>query len=131
MYIDQTWFNPKHWERIYAGVSRDLLPALRKYPEVYFSVSGGMHHFPPDGWVSVKQPDSFKTLRDSAGNIQFTFAEKVGEAYLADIDLDDHTGLAHVADVLKHKFSGKDTDPYDIQQILWFSQQLDAEYRLL
>lgn len=129
--IDQTWLDTKHWERIYAGVKKELLPALRNYPQAYFSVSGGMHHFPPDGWVSVKPPDSFKTLRDSAGNIQLTFAEKGGEAYLADIDLDDHKGLEHVADVLKHKFSGKDTDPYDIQQILWFSQQLDTEYQLL
>jgi hypothetical protein len=129
--IDRTWLNLEHCERIYAGVKNELLPALRNYPQMYFSVSGGMHHFPPDGWVSVTPPDSFKTLRDSAGNIQLTFAEKSPEAYLADIDLDDHTGLEHVADVLKHKFSGKDTDPYDIQQILWFSQQLDAEYRLL
>lgn len=129
--IDQTWLDAKHIERIYAGVKSDLLPALRKYPEVYSAVDGGMHHFPPDGWLSVKPPDSFKTLRDSAGNIQFTFAEKTGEKYLADIDLDDHKGLSHIADVLKHKFSGKNTDPYDIQQTLWFSQQLDAEYRLL
>ena len=129
--IDQTWFDAKHLERIYAGVNKDLLPALRNCPQVYVSVNGGLHHFPPDGWVSVKPPDSFKTLRDSAGNIQFTFAEKVPETYLADIDLDDHTGLEHVADVLKHKFSGKNTDPYDIQQVLWFSQQLDAEYRLV
>jgi hypothetical protein len=129
--IDQTWLDTKHWERIFARVNKDLLPALRKYPEVYTSVDGGMHHFPPDGWVPVKKPDSFKTLKDSAGNIQFTFAEKAGPAYLADIDLDDHKGLEHIADVLKHKFSGKDTDPYDIQQTLWFAQQLDAEYRLL
>lgn len=129
--IDRTWLDNKHLERIYAGVKKELLPALRNHPQVYSSVNGGMHKFPPDGWASVKPPDSFKTLRDSAGNIQFTFAEKGGEAYLADIDLDDHKGLAHVADVLKHKFSGKNTDPYDIHEILWFSQQLDAEYRLL
>ena len=79
----------------------------------------------------MKSPDSFKTLKDSAGNIQLTFAENEAGEQLADIDLDDHTGLAHVADVLKHKFSGKNTDPYDIQQTLWFSQQLDTEYRLL
>lgn len=129
--VDQTWLDTKHWERMYSGVNADLLPGLRKYPEVYVSVDGGMHHFPPDGWVSVKKPDSFKTLRDSAGNIQLTFAEKAGEKYLADIDLDDHKGLAHIADVLKHKFSGKNTDPYDIHQTLMFSQQLDTEYRLL
>jgi len=61
-----------------------------------------------------------------------TFAEKESEGgHLVDIDLDDHKGLGHVADVLKHKFSGKETDPYDINQILYFAQQLDAEYRLL
>jgi len=129
--IDRNWLDLKHRERIYAHVLSDLLPALRDFPQVYFSVSGGMHKFPPGGWTPVSAPDSFKTLKDSAGNIQLTFAINLAEDFLADIDLDDHTGLEHVADVLKHKFSGKDTDPYDIQQILWFSQQLDAEYRLL
>lgn len=129
--IDQTWLDNKHLERIYARVKKELLPALRNHPQVYFSVNGGLHHF-PSGWTSVKEPDSFKTLRDSAGNIQFTFAKKDNEeGHLADIDLDDHKGLAHIADVLKHKFSGKDTDPYDIHQTLWFAQQLDPEYRLL
>ena len=37
----------------------------------------------------------------------------------------------NVADVLGHIFSGVETDPYDIHEILWFFQQLDAEYRLL
>jgi hypothetical protein len=129
--IDQTWLDTKHWERMYARVNKELLPELRKYPQAYFSVDGGLHNFPPEGWASVQGDNSFKTLRDSAGNIQLTFAQNAGGEFLADIDLDDHTGLAHVADVLKHKFSGKETDPYDIQQILWFSQQLDAEYRLL
>lgn len=130
--IDQTWLDNKHFERIYARVKKELLQALRNHPQVYFSVNGGLHKFPP-GWTSVKQgSDSFKTLRDSAGNIQLTFAEQEGEeGYLADIDLDDHTGLAHVADVLKHKFSGKNTSPYDIHQTLVFAQQLDPEYRLL
>lgn len=129
--IDQTWLDTKHFERIYARVKKELLSALRNHPQVYSGVNGGLHHF-PDGWSSVKEPDSFKTLRDSAGNIQLTFAEKSEEdGYLADIDLDDHKGLAHIADVLKHKFTGKNTDPYDIHQTLWFAQQLDPEYRLL
>jgi len=130
--IDQTWLDPKHRERIYALVKPGLLAGLRSYPEKYFSVDSSMHKFPSDEWVSVDPPDSFKTLKDAAGNIQLTFAQKVEtEGNLADIDLDDHKGLQHVADVLKHKFSGKDTDPYDIHEILWFFQQLDAEYRLL
>lgn len=130
--IDQTWLDKNHFERIYARVKKDLLQALRNHPQVYFSVNGGLHHFPA-GWTSVKAgSDSFKTLQDSAGNIQLTFAEQEGEeGYLADIDIDDHKGLAHVADVLKHKFSGQNTSPYDIHQTLVFAQQLDPEYRLL
>ena len=130
--INRTWLDIGHRERIYVRVSGTLLEALRAYPEVYFSVGGSMHHFPPDdNWTPVNSPDSFKTLHDSAGNIQLTFARNTTGALLADIDLDDHKGLQHVADVLKHIFSGKDTDPYDIQQILRFFQQLDAEYQLL
>jgi hypothetical protein len=129
--IDLSWLDINHRERIYARVKSGLLEALQGFPEIYFSVSGGMHHFPPSGWTSVPSPDSFKTLKDSAGNIQLTFASNKDKEQLADIDLDDHKGLAHVADVLKHKFSGKDTHPYDIQQTLWFAQQLDTEYRLL
>ena len=129
--IDKTWLDNKHFERIFARVKKELLTALRNHPQVYSSVNGALHHF-PQGWRSVKKPDSFKTLRDSAGNIQLTFAERANEeSFLADIDIDDHTGLAHIADVLKHKFSGGNTDPYDIQQTLWFAQQLDTEYRLL
>jgi hypothetical protein len=130
--INRTWLNLDHRERIYAHVNGGLLEALRSYPEVYFGVGGSLHHFPPDdNWTPVNLPDSFKTLRDSAGNIQLTFARNAAGALLADIDLDDHKGLQHVADVLKHVFSGKDTDPYDIHEILWFFQQLDAEYLLL
>lgn len=130
--IDQTWLDNNHFERIYARVKKEMLKELRNHAQIYFSVNGGLHHF-PGAWTSVKGgSDSFKTLRDSAGNIQFTFAEQDGEdGYLVDIDLDDHTGLAHVADVLKHKFSGKNTSPYDIHQTLVFAQQLDPEYRLL
>jgi hypothetical protein len=129
--IDLTWLDPKHRERIYANVKGDLLAAMQSEPAVYSSVNGSMHHFPPGGWTPAPQPNSFKTLKDSAGNIQFTFGQNAGGALLADIDLDDHTGLQHVADVLGHIFSGKETDPYDIHEILWFFQQLDAEYRLL
>jgi hypothetical protein len=130
--IDRTWLDMKHRERIYARVPGDLPRALINFPQVYFGVNSSMHKFPPGGgWTSAPKPDSFKTLKDSAGNIQLTFALNLAEEFLADIDLDDHKGLAHIADVLKHKFSGANTHPYDIHQTLWFAQQLDAEYRLL
>lgn len=130
--IDRTFLHKDHRERIYARVNKRLHQALVDYPAVYTPVSGGMHKFPSD-WQAVDEPNSFKTLKDDAGNIQLTFAQaKDGSgAYLADIDLDDHTGLQHVADVLKHIFSGKDTDPYDIHEILLRFQGLDPEYQLL
>lgn len=128
--IDRTWLDVKHRERVYFHVDKKLFQALLDYPAVFTPVSGGMHHF-PDGYQPVGNPNSFKTLHDKAGNIQFTLARGAGDDWLADVDLDDHKGLGHVADVLKHKFSGKDTDPYDIHQILWYFQGLDAEYRLL
>jgi hypothetical protein len=128
--INRTWLDLKHRERIYFHVDKKLYQSLVDYPAVYFPVSGGMHHF-PDGYEPVDDPNSFKTLHDDAGNIQLTFARGEGDDWLADVDLDDHKGLEHVVDVLKHKFSGKDTDPYDIHEILWYFQGLDAEYKLL
>jgi hypothetical protein len=129
--IDTTWLNIDHRERIYAIVRDDLLEALRSFPQVYDSVGGGMHEF-PEGWIPVDDgPDSFKTWKDKAGNIQLTFASNSDNQFLADIDLDDHKGLKHIANVLEHKFTGKNTHPYDIHQTLWHSQQLDAEYELL
>lgn len=127
--IDQTWLDKKHRERIYAVVQDSLLDELRNFPERYKGVSGGLHHFPP-GWTTVSQDNSFKT-RDAAGNIQLTFANKSEELFLADIDLDDHKGIKHASDVLKHKITGKDTDPYDIHEILIYFQNLDPGYRLI
>jgi hypothetical protein len=127
--IDAALLDRKHRERVYAGTNDKLLAALRKSTQRFRSVSGALHNFPA-GWTSASQPDSFKT-RDSAGNIQFTFATNTEGSHLADIDLDDHSGIEHAADVLRHKITGKDTDPYDIHQILVYFQQLDPGYRLL
>jgi len=63
--------------------------------------------------------------------MQLTFATNPAGEYLADIDLDDHSGLQHAADVLKHKITGKNTNPYDIHQVLVYFQQIDPGYRLL
>lgn len=127
--IDQTLLDKKHRARVFGSVKDTLLSALRKFPERYEPVSGVLHHFPP-GWTPVSQPDSFKT-RDDAGNIQLTFATNEENSSLADIDLDDHQGIQHAADVLKHKITGRDTDPYDIHEILIYFQQLDPGYRLI
>jgi hypothetical protein len=127
--IDKKLLDKKNRARIYSNTDDGLLEALRKSPKRFNSVSGVLHNF-PTGFTSVPQDNSFKS-RDEAGNIQLTFATGAAGASLADIDLDDHSGIEHAFDVLKHKFSGNDTDPYDIHQILVFFQGLDPGYRLL
>lgn len=127
--INRTLLTKKNRARIYSDVDNNLLDKLRAFPERFRHVSGVLHSF-PDGATPVSGNNSFKT-DDSAGNIQLTFATKAQGGFEADIDLDDHTGVQHAADVLKHKIVGKDTDPYDIHEILIFFQHLDPEYRLL
>jgi hypothetical protein len=127
--LEQKLLDKDHRERIYAIVKENLLGALRKYPERFRSVSGSLHKF-FDDWIPVNQQNSFKS-RNDAGNIQFTFATKAAGGSLADIDLDDHTGVKHAADVIRHKITGANTNPYDIHQILVYFQGIDPGYRLL
>lgn len=127
--IEQKMLDKNHRERIYAIVNGNLLGALRKFPERYRSVSGSLHKF-FDDWIAVSQQNSFKS-RNNAGNIQFTFATNPASGSLADIDLDDHTGIQHAADVIKHKITGANTNPYDLHQILVYFQGIDPGYRLL
>jgi hypothetical protein len=127
--IEQKMLDKDHRERIYAIVNGDLLGAFRKFPERYKSVSGSLHKF-FDDWIAVNQQNSFKS-RNNAGNIQFTLDTNSTGGSLADIDLDDHTGIKHAADVLKHKITGANTNPYDLHQILIYFQGIDPGYRLL
>lgn len=127
--IDKTWLDKNHRERIFADAQKDLLTKLLKFPQAFEVVSGVLHHF-PGTWKPANGDNSVKS-RDAAGNVQLTFATDAAGNYLADIDLDDHRGIEHAADVLKHKMTGKDTDPYDIHEILLYFQQLDPEYRLI
>ena len=130
--VDKGLLTKKNRARIFSNTDAGLLPALRKFPERFKSVSGVLHKLPGD-FSSSGQDDSFKS-RDEAGNIQFTFGKNAAGRFLADIDLDDHTGVEHAGDVLKHRLSGSDTDPYDIHEILvHFQSQLgvDPGYDLL
>jgi hypothetical protein len=57
-----------------------------------------------------------------------TFVADGDNNFLADIDIDDHQGIQHAFDVLQHAVSGKDTNPFDIHEILIFFQSLDPGY---
>jgi len=115
--------------RIFAKVSEDLIECVKNDREGFHAVPGTLHG-PPKGWKHVKDgPGSFKTP-DRAENLQLTFFENQKGDYLVDADIDDHQGIEHAFDVIKHKVTKKDTHPYDIHQILTFFQGVDPGYEL-
>jgi hypothetical protein len=115
-------------DRMFILVRNELLPAVRRH-ERFRSVSGALHAFDPP-WMAVNPDGSFKT-KDPAGNLQITFATQGGhDRHFADIDIDDHAGIRHAADVLKHRIADRDTHPYDIHNILLYFQNCDPGYQL-
>jgi hypothetical protein len=116
-------------ERIYAVVDPSLVTLVRGESGKFKPAPSTMHEF-PSGWHSIEE--SYKLDNWKAGNLQLTFAQNSSGAYMADLDIDDHKGLEHVWDVLKHKLTGEETHPYDIHQILiYFQNQLDPGYKLV
>lgn len=113
--------------RIFARVKGELF-SLASSSQNFHSVSGALHKFPA-GWTPIEPDGSFKT-HDKAGILQLTFAQNAAGQTMVDIDIDDHRGIQHAADVLRHKITGRDTHPFDIHQILIFFQQLEPGYDL-
>ncbi|MFN7925643.1 MAG: hypothetical protein U0Q16_36420 [Bryobacteraceae bacterium] len=111
-------------------VDPDLQERLVNRPLQFREECGALHQF-PQGWQRLPEHESFKT-RDDMGNLQLTFARDTSREGLlvADVDLDDHAGIRHAFDVMKHTLSGKDTHPYDIHQILRCFQGIYPGYRL-
>lgn len=114
--------------RFDANVDNHLLQLVRADRVRFHAVPGALHHFPP-GWKRIDDLGSFKTL-DRAGNLQLTFATNKRGEFLVDADIDDHQGIQHAFDVIKHKVTGRDTHPYDIHQILIFFQDIHPGYEL-
>ncbi len=121
-------------ERVYAVVADDLLERFLREQPGSRTVSGPLHKLVqrdfPKGWSTIDRDGSFKT-NDRVGNLQLTFARDAAGALVADIDIDDHTGIAHAWDVLTHLLTGSETHPYDIHDILVRYQRLDPGYDLV
>jgi hypothetical protein len=88
-------------------------------------VSGSLHKLPSQ-FVGYTDAGSFKT-RDRYGNLQLTFFMK-GDDCVADIDIDDASGLEHIFQVLNNALPGNSTHPYNIHEILVAHQKLDPGY---
>jgi hypothetical protein len=91
-----------------------------------FVEAPGMLHHPPDGF---EHAGSFKTT-DHFANLQLTFFAR-GDQWLADIDIDDANGIAHMFQVLRNTITGRPTHPFDVHELLVSYQKLDPGYALI
>jgi len=113
-------------DRCFVVVPRELREEIKNsaLSGHFFEAPSSLHR-PPDGFEAA---GSWKTP-DHYGNLQVTFFASPNE-WVADIDIDDAGGLAHVFQVLRNHVTGRPTHPYDIQQILLLHQGLDPGYEL-
>jgi hypothetical protein len=111
-------------DRFHAVVPQELREETKNSAQagLFFDVPEGMHH-PPLGF---EHAGSWKTF-DLYGNLQLTFFSK-GADWVADIDIDDAGGLAHVFQVLRNELTRTPTHPYNIHEILIKYQMLDPGY---
>ena len=112
-------------DRFFAKVPKTLREETKNSARsgLFDKVDESQHH-PPRGFSNA---GSFKTP-DDYGNLQLSFFMK-GDETRADIDIDDAAGLGHVFQVLRNWFTRRPTHPYDIAQILFKHQSVDAGYR--
>lgn len=91
-----------------------------------FADAPDLLHHPPDGF---EHAGSFKTT-DHFANLQLTFFTR-SEQWVADIDIDDANGIAHLFQVLGNAVTGRPTHPYNIHELLVSYQKLDPGYTLV
>lgn len=116
--------NELRGDRFFCVVPKDLREETKNSvaEDLFHPADQSLHH-PPQGFSPA---GSFKTP-DHYGNLQLTFFMN-GDDCVADIDIDDASGLEHVFQVLRNKLSGNPTHPYSIHEILVGHQHLDPGY---
>lgn len=124
-----TEFNRIRGSRFFAKVAKELRDEVKNsIPAHVFNEVSGALHTPPPGFVSV---DSFKTP-DLYGNLQLTFFSNPNTLeFVSDTDIDDAQGVEHIFQVLRPIFTGKNTNPYDVHEILLERQKIDPGYKLI
>jgi hypothetical protein len=117
-------------DRIFANVAVDFRDHVKSaVTDGSFAEVDGSLHTPPPGFASA---DSFKHQLYQAGVLQLTFFSSVDQPlrFKVDADIDDADGLGHVFQVLRNWLTQGETSPYDIREILAFSQLLEPGYSL-
>ena len=114
-------------DRFFVRVTKELREETKNsVAEGLFHPVDGSLHRPPSGFSSA---GSFKTS-DHYGNLQLTFFTN-DDNWVADVDIDDAAGIEHVFQVLRNKFSGQPTHPYNIHEILVGYQKIDPGYKFV
>jgi hypothetical protein len=115
-------------DRFFAVVPKELREEVKNSVAagLFEKVSGALHHLPGQ-FTGFSDAGSFKT-HDRYWNLQLTFFMK-GNECVADIDIDNASGLGHVFQVLNNMLPGNSTHPYTIRDILLVHQKLDPGYR--
>jgi hypothetical protein len=110
-------------DRFFAAVPKELREETKNSVAegLFHPVDESLHH-PPLGFDHA---GSFKTP-DHYGNLQLTFFMN-GDDCVADIDIDEASGIEHIFEVLKNNVSGP-THPYSVHEILVGYQHLDPGY---
>lgn len=114
-------------DRFFARVDQQLREETKNCVATgkFYEAPELLHH-PPSGF---NQASSYKST-DRYGNLQLSFFTD-GTVWVADIDIDDASGLEHVFQVLRNALHHRPTHPYDIHEILVAYQKLDPEYQLV
>lgn len=122
-------FNRIRAQRFFARVLKEMRDeVINSVASNLFREVSGALHTPPPGFQSV---DSFKT-REDYGNLQLTFFSKPESLeFVVDADLDDAQGVEHIFQVLRPIFTGENTNPFDIHEILIMHHKIDPGYRLV
>lgn len=114
-------------DRFFVVTSKELREETKhSVVEGLFTKESGALHRLPSQFVGYTDAGSFKTT-EKYGNLQLTFFMK-GDDCVADIDIDDASGLEHFFQVVNNMLPGNDTHPYTIHEILLAYQKLDPGY---
>lgn len=112
-------------DRMWVDVPPSLRPSVLAH-QAFRSVSGALHP-PPTGYALA---GSVKT-HDTVAGLQLTFFAADGLPDVLEVDIDNHSGIAHVRDVATHTITGNGTHPYDIREALVVDQGLYPGYKLV
>ena len=117
-------------DRFFAVVEGELREQTARSVQsgLFRQVSSVLHKLPPQ-FEGFEPAGSFKT-NDQFGALQVTFFQK-GNEFVADVDLDDASGILNVFQVLRNQFAGDPTHPYNMHEILVGYQHLDLDYKII